>query len=155
MEDHDLILNIHGEMVSSKPDAFAKEEYGREAVTVMNAESRFLPQLHKLHVSFPNLRIVLEHVSTKEALDAVRKCGPKVAGSITAHHLWICLDDALGNVFNFCKPIAKTPGDRVALVRAVVENSGKFFFGSDSAPHHIQSKKGQATQQQVVLLNPG
>jgi dihydroorotase len=78
MEDHDLILNIHGEMVSSKPDAFAKEEYGREAVTVMNAESRFLPQLHKLHVSFPNLRIVLEHVSTKEALDAVRKCGPKV-----------------------------------------------------------------------------
>jgi dihydroorotase len=78
METHDLILNIHGEMVSSKACTFTNEADGTEAVTVMNAEARFLPQLHKLHATFPRLRIVLEHVSTREALEAVRRCGPTV-----------------------------------------------------------------------------
>lgn len=62
-----MVLNLHGEMTDSSPE-----------VTVLNAEAKFLPQLFKLHAAFPQLRIVLEHVSTREGLDAVRQCGPTV-----------------------------------------------------------------------------
>ncbi|EEA21047.1 dihydroorotase [Talaromyces marneffei ATCC 18224] len=140
MEKHDLVLNLHGEMISTPASAVGKQT--EPVVTVLNAEPLFIPQLAKLHAAFPKLRIVLEHVSTKQGLDAVRACGPNVAGTITAHHLHITIDDAVSDVFNFCKPVAKTPEDRLALVKAVVDGSGKFFFGSDSAPHPIQSKKG-------------
>ena len=77
MEANGLILNLHGEMMSSPPAAFAKSD-STAAVTVLNAEPMFLPQLHKLHAAFPKLRIILEHVSTREGLDAVRRCGPTV-----------------------------------------------------------------------------
>ena len=77
MEANDLVLNLHGEATSSPPTAFAKAD-GTAAVTVLNAEPMFLPQLHKLHAAFPKLRIILEHVSTREGLDAVRRCGPTV-----------------------------------------------------------------------------
>ena len=63
MEAHDLVLNIHGEI----PDA-----------AVLDAEAGFIPQLYKLHSAFPRLRIVLEHVSTREGIEAVRKCGAMV-----------------------------------------------------------------------------
>ena len=52
------------------------------------------------------------------------------------------VDDWCQDVFSYCKPVAKTAVDRVALVRAVAEGSGQFFFGSDSAPHPIQANKG-------------
>lgn len=55
MQAHDLVLNLHGEMISSPPAASAKVD-GEEAVTVLNAEAMFLPQLHKLHAAFPKLR---------------------------------------------------------------------------------------------------
>ncbi|KAL6716716.1 dihydroorotase [Lecanora helva] len=131
MEEHDLVLNLHGEMTGSPPD-----------VTTLNAEAKFVPQLCKLYQRFPFLRIVLEHVSTREGLEAVRKCGPTVAGTITAHHLWVTNEDATQDAFSFCKPVAKTLEDRKALVRAVLDPSSRFFFGSDSAPHPVQSKRG-------------
>jgi dihydroorotase len=65
-------------------------------------------------------------------------CGPTVVATITSHHLWIIIDDAVSNAFNFCKPVAKNPArerrerereDRVALIQAVMHRSGKFFFG--------------------------
>ncbi len=121
MEEHDLVLNLHGE-VPSIPSA-------DEDISIMNAEPLFLPTLLKVHQRFPKLRIVLEHCTTKKALEAVRSCGPTVAATITAHHLWITIDDVCGDVFNHCKPVAKTQVDRVALVRAVVEGNEKFFFG--------------------------
>jgi dihydroorotase len=74
MEANDLVLNLHGEMIGSAP---ARAD-GTAAVTVLNAEPMFLPQLHKLHAAFPKLRIILEHVSTLEGLEAVRQCGPTV-----------------------------------------------------------------------------
>lgn len=74
MEKHDLVLNLHGEMISSPPNA----RTAGPAVTVLNAEPLFVPQLHKLHAAFPELRIVLEHVSTRQGLEAVRQCGPTV-----------------------------------------------------------------------------
>lgn len=77
MEANGLVLNLHGEMMSSPPAAFGKAD-GTAAVTVLNAEPKFLPQLYKLHAAFPRLRIILEHVSTREGLDAVRRCGSTV-----------------------------------------------------------------------------
>jgi dihydroorotase len=77
MQANDLVLNLHGEMISSSSSAFDTAD-GTRAVSVLNAEAMFLPQLHKLHAAFPRLRIVLEHVSTREGLDAVRRCGSTV-----------------------------------------------------------------------------
>jgi dihydroorotase len=149
MERQGLILNLHGEL-PSKGD-----------ITVMSAEERFLPTLFELHKRFPNLRIILgkrglilffrekkidlyflEHLTTAAAVEAVKKCGPTVAGTITAHHLSIIVDSWAGDPFCFCKPVAKTPADRDALLRAAASGNPKFFFGSDSAPHPAVAKRG-------------
>lgn len=131
MQEHDLVLNLHGEVPSTPVAEFAVRSHEPDGVvTVLNAEQRFLPVLRKLHTAFPNLRIVLEHCSTREALQVVRDCGPTVAATITAHHLWSTTESWCGNAYNYCKPVPKTPEDRLALVRAVMlENKGKFFFG--------------------------
>jgi dihydroorotase len=84
---------------------------GKEAITVLNAEAAFLPTLHKIHAAFPRLRIVLEHCTSKNAVDAVRTCGPTVAATITAHHMWLIIDNVVSNVFNFCRPVAKLPAE--------------------------------------------
>lgn len=127
-----MVLNLHGEAPSTPSGNFiSTEKDGKASVSVLNAEKLFLPTLLKIHKAFPELRIVLEHCTTRDALEAVRSCGPTVAATITAHHLWICVDDVCGDAFNFCKPVAKTMEDRVALVRAAVEGgNGKFFFGT-------------------------
>ena len=130
MERQGLVLNLHGECPSAGD------------VTVMTAEERFLPILFHLYQRFPKLRIVLEHCTTAAAVDAVAKCGPTVAGTITAHHLSIIVDNWAGDPFCFCKPVAKTPADRDALLRAATSGNPKFFFGSDSAPHPATSKRG-------------
>ncbi|MCJ1242404.1 hypothetical protein MMC14_010412 [Varicellaria rhodocarpa] len=130
LQSSDMILNLHGEC-PSKGD-----------ITVLSAEERFLPILSDLHKRFPNLRIILEHLSTAAAVEAVKKCGPTVAGTITAHHLSLIVDDWAGDPFCFCKPVAKTTSDRDALLRAVVSGNPKIFFGSDSAPHSGEAKRG-------------
>lgn len=137
MEEHDLVLNLHGEL----PPSAAEEG---KPITVLNAEEAFLPTLLDLHKRFPNLRIILEHCTTKAALDAVRSCGPNVAATITAHHLHLIVDDWAGDPHSFCKPVAKLPSDRVALLKAAVSGEAKFFFGSDSAPHPLLAKRGGA-----------
>lgn len=113
-EQSDLVLNLHGEMMSSLPNASTNAD-GSEAISLLNAESMFLPQLLKLHAAFPRLRIVLEHVSTRQGLDAVRQCGPTVVGRITSHHLWMTVIDWCQDVFSVCKPVAKRAADHVAL----------------------------------------
>lgn len=90
---------------------------------MLNAESAFLPHLHKIHERFPKLRIVLEHATTRAAVEAVKACGPTVACTITAHHIALTVDDWAGQAWNFCKPVAKYPDDRQAL-REVIK-SGK------------------------------
>lgn len=130
MERQNMILNLHGEAPPSGD------------VTVLSAEERFLPILSQLHERFPKLRIILEHCTTAAAIEAVQKCGPTVAGTITAHHLSIIIDSWAGDPFCFCKPVAKTPADRDALLRAAVSGNPKIFFGSDSAPHPAASKRG-------------
>jgi len=133
MQEHDLILNLHGEVPSDSAN--------HKDITVLNAEAAFLPQLLELHKSFPKLRIILEHCTTAAAIKAVESCGPTVAATITAHHLYLTVDDWCADPFSFCKPVAKTPEDRRALLSAVVSGNPKFFFGSDSAPHPVAAKR--------------
>lgn len=128
MEKTGVVLSIHGE----KPDSF-----------VLDREKDYLPELFEIAEAFPSLKIVLEHLSCAESVDAVMKGPQNLAATVTAHHLCITLDELIGggiNPFNFCKPVAKTPADREALQGALLSGSGKFFFGSDSAPHPVQAK---------------
>ncbi|KAI1609977.1 dihydroorotase, homodimeric type [Exophiala viscosa] len=132
MQEVDLVLNLHGEAPPGKD------------ITVLNAEEAFLPTLLDLHHRFPRLRIVLEHCTTAAAIEAVKKCGSNVVATITAHHLSIIVDDWAGDPINFCKPVAKLPSDRVALLQAATSGDPRFFLGTDSAPHPLRAKKGGA-----------
>lgn len=121
MELRDMVLSVHGE---------------DPAVYCMDREARFLPWLEDKAARFPNLRIVLEHVSTEAGVQSVMRLPNKVAATITAHHLAITTDDVVGGKLrphNFCMPVAKRSEDREALWNAI--GHPKFFFGSDSAPH--------------------
>lgn len=147
MQTQDMILNLHGECPSQPPD------HG-DGITILNAESSFLPTLKELHRRFPRLRIILEHCSTADAVRVVKECGETVAATITAHHLSLTVDSWAGDANCFCKPVAKLPSDRDALVRAVVSRSPKFFFGSDSAPHPTTSKWSQGKVAAGVFTQP-
>lgn len=116
MEKHDLVLNLHGEVLESL------------APKDTTLEEAFLPTLKTLHERFPKLRIVLEHCTTAAAVEAVKACGPTVGATITAHHLYLTSDDACCDPFAFCKPIPKKPTDRDALVKTVVSGNPKFFL---------------------------
>lgn len=87
----------------------------------MNAEMTFLPHLRRLHAEFPKLRIVLEHATTRAAVEAVKALGDTVGCTITAHHLALTVDDWAGQGFHFCKPVAKYPDDRAALQEIIRE----------------------------------
>ncbi|KPI44643.1 Dihydroorotase [Cyphellophora attinorum] len=140
MEEEGLVLNLHGELPPSQSPSAPEDQ-----ITVLNAEAAFLPTLRSLHTRFPNLRIVLEHCTTKAAVDMVLSISsPNVVGTITAHHLSLIVDDWAGDPLNFCKPVAKLPSDRIALLRAAVDPRRKFFLGTDSAPHPLRSKQGRS-----------
>lgn len=111
MEQVDMVLNLHGEIPSDTATN----------ICVLNAEAAFLPHLRKIHARFPRLRIVLEHATTKAAVDCVKSLGDTVGCTITAHHLALTVDDWAGQSFNFCKPVAKYPEDRKALQDVVKE----------------------------------
>jgi len=133
MEQENLILNIHGEM----PSDHSKD------ICIINAEEMFLPELEKIHKNFPKLRIVLEHVTSKAAVEKVKSLGETVGATITVHHLELTIDDVAGKNHHFCKPIAKHPRDRKAIIQAITERNPKFFLGSDSAPHPRHLKECQ------------
>lgn len=135
LEENNLVLNLHGERPPAKD----------EDIHVLNAEPKFLPALVRLSQDFPNLKIILEHCTTKAAIETIRKIHQenpksKVAATITAHHLSLTIDSWAGNPINFCKPVAKLPEDMRALVDAATGGEPYFFFGSDSAPHPLESK---------------
>jgi len=129
LQERDVILCLHGE----DPSAFC-----------LSRETAFLPRLEELVNRFPRLRIVLEHVSTADAVRVVRTLPQTVGATITAHHLVLTLDDLIGDLLNphhFCKPVVKTPDDRNALREAATSGDRRFFFGSDSAPHRRADKE--------------
>jgi len=144
MEEVNMVLNIHGE-VPSNPDS---------NVCVMNAEIEFLKNLEELHRDFPNLKIVLEHATTKESIKLIKSINsPNVACSITVHHLQLIMDDWAGQCHNFCKPVAKYPTDREALRSVIRDGLPQFFLGSDSAPHP-RIKKESAKAPAGVFTTP-
>ncbi|GAA5815093.1 hypothetical protein MFLAVUS_008599 [Mucor flavus] len=132
MEQEGLVLNLHGEIPSD----------AQKDICVMNAEERFLPELKKIATAFPNLKIVLEHATSKAAIDMVKSLGDNVGCSITVHHLQLIVDDWAGQAHHFCKPVAKYPHDRDAIRDAVKSGHPRFFLGTDSAPHPIATKEG-------------
>lgn len=129
MQEAGLVLCLHGEM----PGVFS-----------LDRESKFLAVLRDIASRFADLRIVLEHATTAEAIDCVSELPANVACTLTVHHLYLTLDDVIGDRLNphaFCKPVAKRPEDRDALVAAALSGNGKFFLGSDSAPHTVANKE--------------
>ncbi|MCB1044284.1 MAG: dihydroorotase [Acidobacteria bacterium] len=129
MQSVDMVLSLHGEV----PGVF-----------VMDAEAEFLGILQRILDAFPKLRVVLEHVTTKAAVDFVcRFNNDRLAATITDHHLAITLDDVVGSrvrPHHFCMPVAKRPSDLRALREAVRSVNPRFFSGTDSAPHMIRDK---------------
>ncbi|MEK7061814.1 MAG: dihydroorotase [Patescibacteria group bacterium] len=131
MQDVGMLLLIHGEL-------------DREHTLVTKREEVFLPTLFKLAERFPNLKIVLEHVSTRVGVENVRQLGKNVAATITAHHLCLTLNDVVGygiQPHHGCMPIPKDFDDRDELIVAATSGDPKFFLGSDTAPHPREKKE--------------
>jgi dihydroorotase len=127
MSELEIPLLIHGET-----DGF-----------VMDREAEFMSVYEMLASNFPELKIVMEHITTKAAVDMLEKY-PNLYATITLHHLLITLDDVAGGLLQphlFCKPIAKRPEDREALLNVALEAHPKVMFGSDSAPHPQHKKE--------------
>lgn len=110
---------------------------------VMEREREFLDVYKMLASAYPKLTIVMEHITTQDAvqlLDQYRN----LHATVTLHHLLLTLDDMAGGLLDphlFCKPLLKTPGDREALQKAVLSGHPKIMFGSDSAPHPVDRKE--------------
>jgi len=110
---------------------------------VMDREAEFVSIYERLASAFPKLKIIMEHITTKASVEALDK-HENLYATITIHHLLITLDDVAGGMLKphlFCKPIAKRPEDREALVKVALEAHPKVMFGSDSAPHPRHAKE--------------
>lgn len=127
MEELQIPLLIHGES-----NGF-----------VMDREREFIDVYRRLAENHPQLHIIMEHITTAEAVEFVDRF-PNVSATVTLHHLMITLDDVIGDAMEpdlFCKPIAKSPRDRQALREAVFAGHDRIMFGSDSAPHPRHKKE--------------
>ena len=110
---------------------------------VMDREEEFLDIYSHLATEFPKLMIVMEHITTAAAVELLDK-HDNLFATVTLQHLCITLDDVIGGLMqphNFCKPIAKRPEDKSALLNAALSAHPKLSFGSDSAPHPIDKKE--------------
>jgi len=110
---------------------------------VMDREAEFVSIYEKLAAAFPTLKIIMEHITTKESVAALNRFDNLYA-TITVHHLLMTLDDVAGGMLQphlFCKPIAKRPEDREALRKTALAAHPKVMFGSDSAPHPKHAKE--------------
>src|SRR5262245_12635482 len=132
MERHGVPLLVHGEVTDPDVDLFDRERVFID--TVLAAIVRRLP----------GLRIVFEHLTTREAAEYVAAAGPNIAATITAHHLLYnrnaIFRDGLRPHF-YCLPVLKRETHRAALVQAATSGSPKFFLGTDSAPHPRTEKE--------------
>jgi len=110
---------------------------------VMDREKEFISVYEELAIAFPKLKIIMEHITTKDSVELVQKYDNLYA-TITLQHLLITLDDVAGGLLAphlFCKPIAKRPEDKEALVQIALSGNEKIMFGSDSAPHPKSAKE--------------
>lgn len=117
--------------------------HGESDGFVMDREAEFIPIYKQLATAFPKLKIVMEHITTAASAKAVLE-HDNLYATITLHHLYITLDDVAGGMLQphlFCKPIAKRPEDRAALIDLALNANPKVMFGSDSAPHPKSAKE--------------
>ncbi len=132
MEAIGMVLCVHGEVTDPEVDVF-----DREAVFI----DRVLEPMVR---DFPGLRIVFEHVTTKDAVDFVAQSGPNIAATVTPHHLVINRNALFAGGLRphaYCLPVAKREEHRLAVRKAATSGSPKFFLGTDSAPHPRHAKE--------------
>ena len=132
MQGVGMPLLIHGEVVDQETDVFDREKAFIDRVLV------------RLQADFPALRIVLEHITTAEAVDYVQHAEGPIGATITAHHLMINRNAMFAGGIRphmYCLPVAKREGHRLALREAATSGDPRFFLGTDSAPHLIQDKE--------------
>jgi dihydroorotase len=131
MEKLDMPFLMHGEVVDHDVDIF-----DREAVFI---ERKLIP----LTKRYPGLRMILEHLSSKDGVDFVRSAKPQLGGTITPYHLVLTRTDWLGfglKPYMYVMPVIKTARDREALRKAATSGESCFFLGTDSAPHPFARK---------------
>jgi dihydroorotase len=132
MEEHNLPLLVHGEVTFPDVDIFDRER--------IFIDRLLIPLLQK----FPKLRVVLEHITTLEAVRFVKATPPRVAATITAHHLLLNRNALFAGGLrphHYCAPILKREEHRRALIEAATSGNQKFFLGTDSAPHARDTKE--------------
>lgn len=132
MEAHDLPLLVHGEVTDSDVDVFDREKVFIDRI--------LLPLTQR----FPDLRIVFEHVTTRDAVQFVKESLHPIAATITAHHLLLNRNAIFqGGIrpHHYCLPVLKREIHRKALLEAATSGNPKFFLGTDSAPHSLSSKE--------------
>lgn len=134
LEKHNMLLLVHGEVTDAHIDIFDREK-------------EFIDQrLRPLTERFPLLKVVFEHITTRDAAEFVSESGDNIAATITPQHLLLNRNDLLvGGIrpHNYCLPVLKRNTHQQALRAAVASGSKKFFLGTDSAPHE-QAKKETA-----------
>ena len=132
MQEEGMLLLIHGEVTDSEIDIFDREKIFIETI------------LKNVVKDFPELKIVLEHITTKDAAEFVASAGENVAATITAHHLLFNRNHMLAGGIRphyYCLPILKRNIHQEALIKAATSGSKKFFLGTDSAPHMKHAKE--------------
>jgi len=132
MEKNDLPLLVHGEVSDPKIDIFDREKFFID---------KYLIRICK---NFPSLRLVFEHISTKDAVEFVMNSSSKVAATITPQHALLSRNDLLSGGIkphNYCLPILKREIHQKAILQAAISGNSKFFLGTDSAPHTTSEKE--------------
>jgi len=132
MEEQGMPLLVHGEVTAPEVDVFDREAVFLEEV------------LGPLLERFPGLKVVLEHITTRQAVHFVEVTGPNVAATVTAHHLLLNRNALFqGGVrpHHYCLPVLKRETHREALIGAATSGNPKFFLGTDSAPHARGAKE--------------
>lgn len=129
-------------------------EHPDDAVEGLDKEAAFLAVADGILARIPGLKMTLEHITTRAAVDWVRRHGPNVGASITVHHLSTTIDDVLGysrasrglmRVYCGCKPQPKRRDDRDALIEAALSGNPHFFYGGDDAAHPRRAKEAAAS----------
>jgi dihydroorotase len=132
MQREGLLLLVHGEVTDPEVDVF-----DREAVFIERV-------MQPLRRDFPGLKVVFEHITTREAADYVAGAGALTAATVTAHHLLFSRNALFTGGLRphyYCLPVLKREVHRQALVRAATSGSPRFFLGTDSAPHAVAMKE--------------
>ena len=132
MEKVGMVLCVHGEVTDPDVDVF-----DREVAFISRV-------LRGLALDFPSLKIVLEHITTEQAVQFVEREGAHVAATITPHHLHLNRNAIFAGGLRphaYCLPVAKREKHRVAVRKAATSGSAKFFLGTDSAPHPRHAKE--------------